>query len=439
MSDGYGHENGHGAEDGTGFGRAEERTFAAVRRAAGQGFARTWWGRAWLKALEDSALDTQQVKRGRRQVRAGAVGAVSVRPGRITAVVRDPDGTPVRGDVLCPQLDDAAWDRLLTVVAEQAGHVAALLEGDMPPRLVEDAAAAGVELLPGIGDLEADCACGGWDHCPHTVALCYAVARLLDEDPFVLLLLRGRGERWLLAEVQRRTAAGRTPEAPAHEERVRADEAFAARDILPALPPPPVLPGAPGGPLSLDTATPPGDGVDPVALEALAADAAGRAYRMLAEALSPGRPGRPPEPVLTPGEDAVRMAAEAERPLPAAVRERLAAGTDRGPDGLAAAAETWRAGGGVDALWLLEQARTPTPEEADAAGRALAAAWPDGDHPVPRAAGAGQWAVPGGRLRPDRDGRRWWALRRTAGHWVPAGPAQDDPAAAAALLAEGDD
>ncbi len=54
---------------------------------------------------------------------------------------------------------------------ERAGHVAALLDLKMPPHLVEDAAASGVELLPGLGDLEAECDCGAWDHCGHTAAL----------------------------------------------------------------------------------------------------------------------------------------------------------------------------------------------------------------------------------------------------------------------------
>ena len=78
------------------------------------------------------------------------------------------------------------------MASERSGHIAALLDREMPPHLVEDAAAAGLELLPGIGDLEPECSCEAWDHCPHTGALCYQVARLLDQDPFVLLLLRGR-------------------------------------------------------------------------------------------------------------------------------------------------------------------------------------------------------------------------------------------------------
>ncbi|MGQ4426714.1 hypothetical protein ACN6LL_001374, partial [Streptomyces violaceoruber] len=84
-----------------------ERTFVALPPAQGRGFAQTWWGRAWLKALEDAAMDTAQVKTGRRLARAGAVGAVSVRPGRITAVVQDRDRTAHRADVLLEQLSDA--------------------------------------------------------------------------------------------------------------------------------------------------------------------------------------------------------------------------------------------------------------------------------------------------------------------------------------------
>ncbi len=56
-------------------GHDEERTFAALAPVRGGGFARTWWGRAWLRALEDAALDGEQVKAGRRLARAGAVGA----------------------------------------------------------------------------------------------------------------------------------------------------------------------------------------------------------------------------------------------------------------------------------------------------------------------------------------------------------------------------
>lgn len=52
----------------------QERTFAALQPAHGRGFAESWWGRAWLKALEDTALDGEQLKRGGGSpARAGSV------------------------------------------------------------------------------------------------------------------------------------------------------------------------------------------------------------------------------------------------------------------------------------------------------------------------------------------------------------------------------
>ncbi|CAM5458322.1 hypothetical protein SCYAM73S_07175 [Streptomyces cyaneofuscatus] len=72
---------------------------------------------------------------------------------------------------------------------------------------------------------------------------------------------------------------------------VPADEAFAAGSILPPLPMPPPVPEEPGLPPSLDTEAGPPSGIDPAALEFLAADSAVRADRMLLEALAPGTDG----------------------------------------------------------------------------------------------------------------------------------------------------
>ncbi|MFD3485628.1 SWF or SNF family helicase [Streptomyces sp. NPDC058665] len=418
-----------------------ERTFAALPPARGRAFAETWWGRAWLKALEDSALDSLQLKKGRKQARDGAVGAVSVRPGRITAVVRDRDGTAQRSDVLLQQLSTEEWDQFLDMAVERAGHIAALLDRDMPPHLVEDAAGAGVELLPGIGDLEPECACDAWDLCPHTAALCYQVARLLDEDPFVLLLMRGRGERQLLDELQVRSArAARTRRNPAEgadtgtveePEGVRADEAFAARDILPPLPPPPPVPEEPGLPPSLDTEAEPPPGIDADALEFLAADAASRALRLLIDALSSGHERQPLEMELTPGQDAVRLAASSADPLTAM---RLAGGTGRQRAELELAVEAWRHGGAA-ALAVLEDEWQPEPEALARAKADLAGAWEGGEGPRLRAGAAGRWTVVGAdtQLRYGRDGR-WWPYRKVRSRWSPAGPPAPDPASALAGL-----
>ena len=429
-----------GAADGTGM----ERTFAALPPAAGRGFAQTWWGRTWLQALEDTALDGQQLRKGRAFARKGAVGAVSVRPGRVTAVVHGRDGTAYRADVLLRELDGDEWDRLLDVVVSEAGYIAALLDRDMPPHLAEDAAGTGVELLPGIGDLDAECTCEAWDHCVHTAALSYQVARLLDQVPFVLLLMRGRGERQLLDEIQLRSARAAEPEdadgsddtsASAGERGVPAGEVFRLGALLPPLPGPPPPVARPGCAPALDGGTPPASGLDVAALEFLASDAAVRAHRMLSEALSPEHSGSVPAPPLTTWQDAVRLGAA--RPG-AAVCARLAAACGRMPAQLQHAVRAWEYGG-PGALAVLEDEWEPEPEALARARDQLAAAWADDDTRPRLRASRNRWTAVGRsvQLRYGPDGR-WWPYRKERGAWWPAGGPERDPAAAlSALLADG--
>ncbi|MGW0813066.1 SWIM zinc finger family protein [Streptomyces viridiviolaceus] len=412
-----------------------ERTFAALPPAHGRGFAQSWWGLAWLKALEDAALDAAQVKTGRRLARAGAVGAVSVRPGRLTAVVQDRDGTAHRADVLLEELPDEQWDRFVDMAVERAGHVAALLDREMPPHLVEDAATAGIDLLPGLGDLEPQCDCGAWDHCGHTAALCYQVARLLDQDPFVLLLMRGRGERALLGALQ--THGGAPAEGASRPEGVDAAEAYAAGHVLPPPPAAPRLPQAPGVPPSLDTETVPAPAVDPAALSFLASRAAAEAHRLLAEALRSGHDRHAVDGEPTAAEDAVRLAAGGPGP---AVLERLAEGSGRSWEALDTAVRAWRLGGRA-ALAVLEDEWEVEGDVLARARAALESAWDEGERPSLRAR-ANRWTVVDApyQLRLDRDGR-WWPYREERGHWVPVADACQDPATAlaSAALAAGDD
>ncbi|QKW10480.1 SWF or SNF family helicase [Streptomyces sp. NA04227] len=411
----------------------QERVFALAPVVHGRSFAATWWGRAWLKALEDTALESHQLAAGRRLARSGSVGAVSVRPGRLTSVVRDKDGTGIRADVLLHRFTTDEWDRFFEVVGERAGHLAALLAHDMPHHLAEDAAAAGIELLPGIGDLEAECDCGAWDHCAHSSALCYQAARLLDEDPFVLLLLRGLGEGPLLealeahrARRQRTTESAESSERLVPEEGVDAYEAFAAADILPPLPTLPPLPApAPALP-SLATKPAPGPAPDTEALSFLMTATAARARALLARSAAEGHEQSLPSRELSEHDDAVRLLAVGP-PEPVADRLREALALDaRGAD---TAVRAWRTGG-APALRVLDSAWEPDGPALARALSALDTAWADEDRPgFVRKGNA--WTLPGrGRqLRLGQDGR-WWPYAEDAGRWVPAGAPDSDPAAA---------
>ena len=398
----------------------------AARRRRGR-LARTWWGQAWVAAAEDISLDSEPLRQGRRYAYAGHVGSITVSPGRLAAPVFDVPDTPHHTVVVVEQLSAVEWERFLDQVSAQAGHLAALLDRELPADLVGAVEDAGVRLMPGAPDLEPRCDCPGWEHpCRHAAALCYQASWLLDEDPFVLLLLRGRGERELLVELQRRNALHweAPPGGPA-----------AARPPAGPPPDPPPLPEAPAPvPGDLLPAMPAAPGVDPDALRLLAADAAVRARELLTT-------GTPP-PDLDERQDAVRLAATHRDARPAARLWHAAGdGSGAGRSGRARswperAVRAWEYGGPAG-LEVLERAWTPARREVARARAALAAAW-DRDESPQLDGSRNRWTVRGHglQLRLGRDGR-WYPFREESGEWWPAGPPHRDPAAVLAELLGG--
>ncbi|MFJ9908772.1 SWIM zinc finger family protein [Streptomyces sp. NPDC101152] len=123
-----------------------------------------------------------------------------------------PRRAPTRGKRAFAALTDAQWNTLLDTIAAQAGHLAALLDGEMPAELVDDARVAGVPLLPQPTELDPECSCPDWGSpCKHAAALCYAIASTIDADPFVVFALRGRGREETLAQLRARRMAARRP------------------------------------------------------------------------------------------------------------------------------------------------------------------------------------------------------------------------------------
>ncbi|WP_046501770.1 SWIM zinc finger family protein [Streptomyces odonnellii] len=399
------------------------RTFPALPpRPGGAGdFALTWWGNAWVESMEDSALDPARLQRGRAYAGRGLVDAITVTPGRVMAYVHGSRPRPYRTEIRLRTLDETGWEDLLDAAAARPDHIAALLDKEMPHAL-----AATADLLPSAGDLTPDCSCPDDGYpCKHAAALCYQTARLLDQDPFVLFLMRGRGESEILADLTRRNAARSAAErtsAPPPMPMVPAAAVLAPR-VLPALPPPfpapaqpgrpPVYPQAPGAP-------------DPLALDLLATEAASRAHTLLTTGLDPVG-------TLTPWQDAVRLAAaHPGSGLTASTRalyRDLAAALDRTPTDLARAVAAWRQGG-LAGLAVLEEPWDPPAGPFDRARPALSAA----DFPQFRP-WRNQLSTPSLQLRFGRDGL-WYGYEsdRDREDWWPRGTPDTDPVGALTAL-----
>jgi uncharacterized Zn finger protein len=181
-----------------------------VRRGAAR--ASRWWAKAWIRAVEEASYSSSDLAAARAISRSGRIGQISVEPGRFVAAVEDEHGLwAVQGSL--PVLDPRSDDALVEIVAAEAGRVAAMLAGDLPHTMVEHAEEAGVELLPYGGELGSTCTCQAWvDPCAHALAVMYQLAWLVEDDPFVLLHLRGLGRDDLLSRLHQRSRAVPAPQ-----------------------------------------------------------------------------------------------------------------------------------------------------------------------------------------------------------------------------------
>jgi uncharacterized Zn finger protein len=427
-------------------------------------FGRTWWGRAWVEALEQRArLDPNRLPRGRTYARGGTVGELTFVRGEVQAKVQGRRVRPYTVRVRVRPFTSAEWDRVLDAVAAQVGHTAALLDGELPPEVADDVAAAGLDLLPGPGEVGASCSCPDVANpCKHAAAVCYLIALASDADPFVLLLLRGRGRDDLLASLRARRRAGSAgsaaPNGPARAggpAGAADDPGVVARTVFAGAPPsgpvpvPPLPPDRPGHPVVLSVEPPGGDHPARAALMELAADAAARAWE-LAAGVGDGGLG------LDADADLARRAARA---FGTPGFPGLAGRVRRNPRELARWALAWRYGGADglatlrdDGGWLAAAtpgaAAEPPPgavaeppsdavagsvaaERASdlAAGKAALAALTGGRPRVVR----NRVTAGGAQLRLGRDGR-WYPYTKSGADWDPAGPTDPDPAQAASIL-----
>jgi uncharacterized Zn finger protein len=393
----------------------------------------TWWGQAWVEALEQRArLDPNRLPRGRDYARSGAVGELVLAPGEVRARVQGRLSQPYEVRVRVRQYGEDEWDRVLGAISAQLGRTAALLDGELPPEVAADVAAAGLDLLPGSGEVGPRCTCpDDADPCKHSAAVCYLVADALDADPFVVLLLRGRTRGEVLAGLRSRrrgveSARSTSPGAAAADE--VGDPGVDARAALgrsPAgpVPVPPMPPQRPGHPAALP--------VDPPSwraglrddLLALATDAARRAWGLAV--------GLDTDAGLSLDTDA-DLARRADLALGTPAFSALADRCGIGGRELARRGLAWRHGG-PPGLEMLHHSWDP----GDVAGatdllKAAQAALRDVTGAPAQVAG-NQVTAARAQLRLGRD-LLWYPYAHSDGEWEPAGPPHSDPAHAAQTL-----
>lgn len=381
-------------------------------------FGQTWWGQAWLDALEGIAGgSTGRLSRGRTYARQGRADDLTIQPGAVTGFVQGSEPDPYSVYLDIRRFRDDEWDAVFDAIAAKAAHAAALLDGELDPGVVEDASAVEVELLPRARDLRTACSCpDDVDPCKHSAAACYLVADALDADPFVLLLLRGRRRDEVLDAVRRRRSGGRDVEPTADEDADEPPVGFPADEAwtreLAELPSVPFVADAPGRPAAWPSDPPSHAPFDGHGLRALVADAARRAWELCAGATDTGL-------ALDERADLARRAVDAS-PMQ---RELLAQRSGVPLVELEVLATAWKMAGAAGVRANDEPRWTPPPLEM-AAARDLVT---DTGFAPRRVHVGGNRVTAEGRLqfRRSHDGL-WYLFSKASGRWAMAAPPEPD-------------
>lgn len=150
-------------------------------------FGTTQWGRAWLRLAEPLGTTRPHtaLPKARSLARRDRVTEFATDAGKVGAAVLDGAG-PRTVMVRFP-----VWD------SAQRETASALLEGltaDLPEHLPNDLHHAGAPVAPSIDELDPACDCQRSEACcVHVLATLVELARRVDEDPRLVLTLRGAG------------------------------------------------------------------------------------------------------------------------------------------------------------------------------------------------------------------------------------------------------
>lgn len=177
----------------------ETRCGIKSRTARGHSYGSNWWSRRWVEIMEQ-CIDAGRIARGKSYARKGQVVNIQIEPGLVTAFVQGTRQTPYQIRLGFETISPEARDLILFRCRESATFAAKLLAGEMPSEMEEIFREAGTPLFPTRNALRRfKCTCpDDASPCKHIIAVLLILAEELEDDPFILLKLRGLDKESLI-------------------------------------------------------------------------------------------------------------------------------------------------------------------------------------------------------------------------------------------------
>ncbi len=162
--------------------------------------SKTWWGQRFLAALEEFT-DPARLARGRSYAGDNRIKKWSLQQGTAKASVRG-NINPYFGvykeptyqvEVRITTLSATQWQQIIAHLSQKASFISRLLLNEIPENIETAFSDAGLHFLPNSDeDFIVECSCPDYAvPCKHIAGVCFRLASLFDQDPFLLFEMRG--------------------------------------------------------------------------------------------------------------------------------------------------------------------------------------------------------------------------------------------------------
>jgi uncharacterized Zn finger protein/superfamily II DNA or RNA helicase len=204
-------------------------------------YGKTWWGNAWVEAMERIDHNTNRLPRGRSYANGGRVSEISIDvSGRVRARVRGTRPTPYKIEIKLKEFSRQERETAGAIVSGDPALAAELSMGRLPEKILQLLEKNNIYLLPKTwSDITAHCSCPDWANpCKHLAAVYYIIANEIDKDPLILFKLRNVEARELMREAGfiNREPAAEPASAPAEMMAAGAPVFVPYQEVIPSWP-----------------------------------------------------------------------------------------------------------------------------------------------------------------------------------------------------------
>jgi uncharacterized Zn finger protein/superfamily II DNA or RNA helicase len=156
-------------------------------------FGRTWWGNAWVKAMERIDYNTNRLPRGRRYANNGSVLSIQIEEREVIARVQGSRPKPYHIRIRLNEFKAGETGILKDLISDNIAIATDLGLGKLPESMLNLLEERGIHLFPrNWNEISGSCSCPDWANpCKHLAAVYYIIGNEIDKNPFILFNLKG--------------------------------------------------------------------------------------------------------------------------------------------------------------------------------------------------------------------------------------------------------